>query len=81
MTNMRNDQMREKIRYMLHAKYEDGGILEFNEFDNLLHDLLISDLLDLFPKKALKVLLDSIEDIHESMDSGSSIVRRFNDKY
>ncbi|KIU04412.1 hypothetical protein ACFTXL_24825, partial [Bacillus subtilis] len=68
---MKNDQMREKIRYMLKASYEDGGILEFDEFDTHLSDLLFAELLDLLPKKALKVLLDSIEDIHESMDSSS----------
>lgn len=68
---MTNDQMREKIRYMLKASYEDGGILEFDEFDTHLSDLLFAELLDLLPKKALKVLLDSIEDIHESMDSSS----------
>ncbi|MFU8710607.1 hypothetical protein [Bacillus velezensis] len=68
---MTNDQMREKIRYMLKASYEDGGILEFDEFDTHLSDLLFAELLDLLPKKALKVLLDSIEDIHESMDFSS----------
>ena len=37
---MTNDQMRDKVRHMISAGYEDGGIAEYDEYNNMLQDVL-----------------------------------------
>ncbi|QHC13016.1 hypothetical protein [Bacillus velezensis] len=63
---MTNDQMRDKVKHMISAGYEDGGIAEYDECNNMLQDFFENELIDLLPKKALQCIIEKFEEIHES---------------